>query len=67
MASVDRRLRRAAERGKDTSNVRMKARTHGGRLKEYQRAYSANLYADRMTDGSLDLTFLNVARGGAKV
>lgn len=67
MASVNRRLKRAAERGKDISNVRMKARTHGGRLKDYQRGYSVNLFADRYDDGELDLNFLNRQRGGVEV
>lgn len=67
MASVNRRLKRAAERGKDISNVRMKARTHGGRLKDYQRGYQVNLFADRYEDGELDLNFLNRQRGGVEV
>ena len=67
MASVNRRLKRAAERGKDISNVRMKARSHGGRLKDYQRGYSVNLFADRYDDGELDLNFLNRQRGGVEV
>lgn len=67
MASVNRRLKRAAERGKDISNVRMRAKSHGGRLKDYQKGFSLNLYADRYEDGTLDLSLVNGQKGGGKV
>lgn len=65
MASVNRKMRRAAERGKDVSRMRFKERSHGGKLKDFERPHSLNIFADHYDNGEIGLVFPR--KGGQEV